>query len=292
MKGMIQGFTTEIEASNDAEVTVSYSVRLAEQEYTLKGGEGLTFQYVGGANCKHCGVLITAAGRDYCFDCFRTLARCDLCVMSPNRCHHHKGTCREPDWGDSFCMQPHVVYLALAHVPKVGITRAGREWYRWSDQGAHKALRLMTVPTRRMAGVVEAHLSQWITDRTDWRKLVTGQRGDFSLTELAVDLMQRTPDLGQFRSDQISDAEVDGAVWEIDPRETNLSYPVQDFSPAEQLRVDSAQEVIADNLQGVIGGYLLLSRGVMSMQSLSRGDIQLELGDPVVLEERPQMSLF
>ena len=101
--------------------------------------------------------------------------------MRPNRCHHHKGTCREPEWRDSFCMQPHLVYPALAHTPRVGITRAGREWGRWVAQGAHKALRLMTVPTRRLAGLVERDLSQWITDRADWRKLVAGQRGDVHL---------------------------------------------------------------------------------------------------------------
>lgn len=78
-------------------------------------------------------------------------------------------------------MQPHLVYLALAHTPKVGITRAGREWGRWVAQGAHKALRLMTVPTRRLAGLVERDLSQCITDRADWRKLVAGQRGDVHL---------------------------------------------------------------------------------------------------------------
>ena len=270
---------------------MSYTVHLDDAEVPIVPGRGWTLRWCGGALCRACQAEITG-DRQYCYDCFTSLARCDLCVMSPDRCHYHEGTCREPQWGAGFCMQPHTVYLALSYLPKVGITRRGREWQRWADQGAYRALALMEVPSRRLAGVVEASCSRWVTDRTDWRRLVTGQRGDFSLVDLATDLRKRIPDLTAFSSPQIPAAEATGASWVDVPREVSLSYPVEGHSPPTRIRIDADHPKVADNLIGVIGGYLLFSRGVVAASTVVRGDIELEIGEPVVLEERPQMSLF
>ena len=47
----------------------------------------------------------------------------DLCIVKPQLCHYHKGICREPQWGEQNCMQPHIVYLANSSGVKVGITK-------------------------------------------------------------------------------------------------------------------------------------------------------------------------
>ena len=116
------------------------------------------------------------------------LARCDLCFVSPERCHYHVGTCREPEWAEGVCWQPHTVYLALSSGPKVGITRAGREWRRWVDQGAVIARPLARVASRRLAGLLESFLKRWVADATDWRRLVRGERKLVSLEELSRQL--------------------------------------------------------------------------------------------------------
>lgn len=294
MKGMIQEFRTRVTPTNGPEsLTVDYEVVLDGTSHRLVQGCGLMLRYVGSPRCRHCGASIEPRqGREYCYDCFTGLARCDLCVMSPDRCHFHEGTCREPDWGETFCMQPHTVYLALSHVPKVGITRAGREWYRWADQGAHRALKLIDVPSRRMAGVLEAHLAHSLTDRTDWRKLVMGLRGDYDLLRLARSLQDRLGGFEAFASEQISSDEVVGTRWSDAQEETQLAYPVGEFSPAQKLKLDPEHPDLSDNLNGVIGGYLLLSQGVIAMSTLVRGDVELEVNDGVVLKEKPQMTLF
>ena len=71
--------------------------------------------------------------------------------MSPEKCHHDFGTCRDPQWGLDFCMTDHVVYLANSSGIKVGITRATQLPTRWLDQGASQALPIMRVATRQQS---------------------------------------------------------------------------------------------------------------------------------------------
>ena len=89
-------------------------------------GEGLRIDYSGEIRCIHCDRKTSKSfNQGYCYPCFTRLAQCDSCIVSPEKCHYHAGTCREPEWGESFCMQPHLVYLAKSTGPKVGITRRG-----------------------------------------------------------------------------------------------------------------------------------------------------------------------
>ena len=100
-------------------------------------GAGLEIEFLGRISCRHCAAPTRRSyAQGYCYRCFKTLARCDLCVVSPDRCHYHEGTCREPAWGEAFCMSPHLVYLANSSGAKGGITRAGQEVGRWLEQGA------------------------------------------------------------------------------------------------------------------------------------------------------------
>lgn len=56
------------------------------------------------------------------------------------RCHYDAGTCREPSWGEQFCMTDHIVYLSNSSGVKVGITRATQLPTRWIDQGARQGI--------------------------------------------------------------------------------------------------------------------------------------------------------
>ena len=293
MRGIVQEIRTRVTAEEGGRLAVGYDLVLDDATSELSAWQGLVLRRVGDGLCRACQTPLAKGrareGREYYYDCFSTLARCDLCVMSPDRCHFHLGTCREPEWAQDFCMQPHTVYLALSHVPKVGITRQGREWYRWADQGAAQAMKLISVPTRRMAGVLEAYLSQWVTDRTDWRKLVTGQKRPFDLMGLATDLRHKSKVFVEFTSDQTPSSETQRCLWLEDEPVYELEYPIRSFAPAEQIRIEEQHE---DQLLGIVGGYLLLSQGVVATSTLTRGDIEIERKDNVVLKEKPQMSLF
>ena len=74
--------------------------------------------------------------------------------MSPEKCHHDFGTCRDPQWGMDFCMTDHVVYGQL-------VGHQGRHHPRHpaadplARPGCEQALPIMRVATRQQSGMVE-----------------------------------------------------------------------------------------------------------------------------------------
>ena len=105
---------------------IDYYLNLDDQQIhlNLHIGSRVHLSWTGVITCIHCGEATRKSySQGYCYPCFKKLATCDLCVVSPERCHYHEGTCRDPAWGERFCMQPHLVYLANSSGIKVGITK-------------------------------------------------------------------------------------------------------------------------------------------------------------------------
>ena len=153
---------------------VSYQFCLDEQRVEVNPliGQTLRIEYLGTIHCTHCGRKTKKSfSQGYCYPCFTKLAQCDSCIVSPEKCHYEAGTCREPSWGEQFCMTDHVVYLANSSGVKVGITRATQVPTRWIDQGASQALPILRVATRQQSGLVEDLLRSQVADRTNWRAL-------------------------------------------------------------------------------------------------------------------------
>ena len=94
---------------------VCYELPVGDQLLPMNGliGNQLKLTYLGEINCLHCNRKSNKSfAQGYCYPCFKKLAQCDLCIMKPEQCHYAAGTCREPEWGEQFCMQDHFVYLA------------------------------------------------------------------------------------------------------------------------------------------------------------------------------------
>jgi hypothetical protein len=238
---------------------VSYTLTLgteSEAQLPLNPvlGSALEIRFLGRISCQHCGSTTPKSyGDGYCYSCFRRLARCDLCVLSPDRCHYHKGTCREPEWGESFCMQPHIVYLANSSGPKVGITRAGYEIGRWLDQGARQALPILSATTRRDAGVAEVAFAEHLPDRTDWRALVSREATPVDLLKLRDELAAKLTVLPE------------GVRW-LDEQALSFNYPVIQYGHRlQRLRLDE-EPVISGNLIGIKGQFLLFEHGVFNVR--------------------------
>ncbi|MGB5589312.1 MAG: DUF2797 domain-containing protein, partial [Gammaproteobacteria bacterium] len=135
---------------------VDYQLRIAEQELALapRLGQSFTLRFEGEIRCANCARLTRKSfSQGHCFPCSQRLAACDLCIVRPDRCHFGQGTCREPDWGQTHCMQPHFVYLANTSGLKVGITRAHQGMTRWIDQGASQALPILEASSRHVSGL-------------------------------------------------------------------------------------------------------------------------------------------
>jgi len=266
---------------------VEYQLQVGDRTIGLNRlvGKGLEIRFLDQISCRNCAAPSRKSyGGGYCYPCFKKLAQCDLCVMSPDRCHYAQGTCREPDWGDEFCMQPHLVYLANSSGAKVGLTRLGYEIGRWMDQGATQALPILKTPTRHIAGLTEVALAQHLTDRTDWRALVSRDAPLVDLTQLREKLRN-----------QVRDLPVE-AVWLEDASEEQFRYPVASYSPTlERLRLDD-DGLIHGALLGIKGQYLIFDTGVFNVRQHTSYVVSargLERPPtPPELKSNDQMELF
>ena len=108
------------------EAPVEYALNLGETALRINDfiGKQIKLVFDGNINCHNCGRKTKKSfNQGYCYPCFKKLAQCDRCIMSPELCHFDAGTCREPEWGEANCNIDHIVYLANSSKVKVGITR-------------------------------------------------------------------------------------------------------------------------------------------------------------------------
>ena len=222
-------------------------------------GKQIEIKFLGHISCSNCGNKTSKSfSQGYCFPCARSLARCDLCIMKPETCHHHLGTCREPEWGLKNCFSSHVVYLANSSGPKVGITRETNIPGRWIDQGAISAIPILKVKSRLESGRVETALKPFIADKTNWRKMLKNEVEIVDLISKKIALLGEVEALTQ---------ELD-AKW-LDDTVVNIQYPVLKYpTKIVSLNLDKTPS-ISGTLEGIKGQYLLLDCGVLNLRKYS-----------------------
>ena len=187
------GFLQKLRIEVNSGQVVQYSLMLDGKAYPLNKfiGKQIEFTFLGEIQCMNCKRPVKKTfNQGYCYPCFISLAACDLCIMKPELCHYHKGTCREPEWGLAHCMQPHVVYLANTSQVKVGITRLTQVPTRWIDQGATQAVPVFQVEKRYHAGLIEIELAKRFADKTNWRNLLKSIPEAVNLAEIKKSLHQ------------------------------------------------------------------------------------------------------
>lgn len=252
---------------------VSYTLPLGDERLPLNPllGKMLRLAHSGQIQCLGCGQLTRKSfNQGFCFRCFSTLARCDLCIVKPELCHFAEGTCREPEWGRAHCMQPHYVYLANASGLKVGITRGSQIPTRWLDQGAVQALPVMRVRSRRHAGLVEVAFKKHVSDRTDWRKMLKGEpethdlatRRDDLFTRCDKDLAAVSENGGENSPTRLVQEAVRTFAYPV------LTYPTR----VTALNLDKTP-TIEGTLLGVKGQYLILDAGVLNVRRFAGYDV-------------------
>ncbi|WP_207884336.1 DUF2797 domain-containing protein [Pseudomonas sp. 30_B] len=251
------------------ESPVQYAFRLGETEVPVNPliGKTLRLEYLGEINCCHCGRKTRKSfSQGYCYPCFTKLAQCDSCIMSPEKCHYEDGSCREPEWGERFCMTDHVVYLANSSGVKVGITRATQVPTRWIDQGARQALPIMRVATRQQSGFVEDLLRSQVADRTNWRALLKGEAEPLDLVAIREQLFDTCAE-GIVALQQRFGLQAIQPVLDLDPIE--ISYPVEAYlAKITSFDLDKTP-VVEGTLQGIKGQYLIFDTGVINVRKFT-----------------------
>ena len=236
----------------------NYSLAVGDKLISLnnKLGSSITISYQNAIYCANCGALTKKSySQGYCYLCSQRLACCDLCIVRPETCHYHLNTCREPSWGKKNCFSPHIIYLANSSATKVGITKYSNTPNRWIDQGANCALPILVVNTRLESGLLEQSFKRFITDKTNWRKMLKNEVVDADLKHESSELLKKVTD--------INDAKI---LYE---KVVNISYPVIEYPKnIVTLNLDKHQ-TISGVLMGIKGQYLILSTGVINIRKFS-----------------------
>ena len=256
---------------------VHYDLPLGDQSIPLNPliGKPIKLTFTGHISCVHCNRSIKKSfNQGYCYPCFIALAQCDMCIMKPETCHYEAGTCREPAWGETFCFQPHRVYLANSSGIKVGITRQTQIPTRWIDQGAVQALPVFKVQSRFQAGLIEVAFSKHVSDKTSWQQMLKNHveptnlaaKRDELINVCKAELTELTQRFGQ-------------QAIEFLPEEptVDLHFPVDQYPvKIKSFNFDKNPDV-SGVLHGIKGQYLLLDTGVINIRKFSGYEVAFSM---------------
>ena len=259
MRGSIEKMRTQLDAPVRYELPIGGST----VDMNALVGQSITLSFTGAIFCIACGRKTKKSfNQGHCFPCLKRLASCDQCIVRPELCHYHAGTCREPQWGESHCLKPHVVYLANSSGIKVGITRQVQQRTRWMDQGATQALPVLAVDTRLDAGNAEVALKRFVSDKTDWRKMLKGDPPPQDLRQVRDDLFGQSGD------------EIDGRRL---PAEEilEINYPVLKFPDKVRAHNLDKSPILEGTLMGIKGQYWMLDEVVINIRKYAGYRIRL-----------------
>lgn len=245
---------------------VQYQLPLDDQRIPLNDliGSNIAIEHVGDIHCIYCGRRSKKSfSQGYCYPCFTKLPQCDTCIMSPERCHFHHGTCRDPDWGEKYCFTDHFVYLANSSGVKVGITRGTQLPTRWIDQGATQGLPIFRVQTRYQAGLIEDCIREHVADKTSWQKMLKGDAEPVELATTRDDLMAKSESGLELLEQEFGLQALQRLYSETT---TEINFPVREFpEKVKSFNLDK-QPLVEGLLKGIKGQYLILDSGVINIR--------------------------
>ena len=273
----ISGNIKKMQSSiNEENSSVNYKLPIGDQSVPMNEliGQNLTITFEGKINCINCGRKSNKSfAQGHCFPCMRKLASCDTCIVKPELCHFHEGTCREPDWGETNCFTDHFIYLSNTSGLKIGITRGSQLPTRWVDQGAVSAITIYRTSSRRIAGLLEHQAAKLVADKTNWRTMLKGNIPDIDFklrfSELESDLETiAAPLREEFGAESIIRTE---------PDVHHFDYPVIEYpKKVSSHNLDKAGQA-EGKLMGIKGQYLIFHNGVMNIRKYTGYFLTLNL---------------
>ena len=210
---------------------------------TLLGKEiNIDFQSYECLNC-HEDKAIFRQG--FCKNCFFDTPKAGDWIMRPELSKAHLGIeDRDLAYEQKVQLQPHIVYLANSSHLKVGVTRGSQIPTRWIDQGAHEAIEILEAPNRYLAGITEVALKDHVADKTNWRKMLTGQTQDEDLAAVRDQLKQYIPQ--------------EALPYFLDQnKEQHMDFPVTQYPKKVQSINLVKTPSFKNTLTGIKGQYLI-----------------------------------
>jgi hypothetical protein len=220
-----------------------------------------------GFQCLNCGKKKKIFRQGFCYDCFFSSPAVGDWIMKPELSTAHLGIQdRDLAYEEKVQLQPHIVYLALSSEVKVGVTRKTQVPTRWIDQGAEKAISIVEVPNRYLAGITEVALKSHFADKTNWRKMLTN---DIVFT----DLIKEREKLQSLLPDEVQQ------YFHLEKNDLyEMNYPVLEYpSKINSLSLDKTPNY-SGKLIGIKGQYLIFEDGtVFNIRSNEGYIVRLEV---------------
>ncbi|WP_422081695.1 DUF2797 domain-containing protein [Ulvibacterium sp.] len=195
--------------------------------------------------CLNCGRDRPIYRQGFCKTCFYETPAAGDWIMRPelSTAHLDKED-RDLEYEKKVQLQPHIVYLANSSNIKVGVTRKSQIPTRWIDQGAHEAIEIVEVPNRYLAGITEVGLKDHLSDKTNWRKMLTNDVKDENL----VDWRDR---LKEYLPEEVIEYYIDAN------QETHLQFPVLQYPEKVNSLNLNKKPSYKGILKGIKGQYLI-----------------------------------
>ena len=268
MQGTLEKMHTQLDT------VVQYELPVGNERIPLNAllGKSIKLRFTGQISCVHCNRSIKKSyNQGYCYPCFISLAQCDMCIMKPETCHYDAGTCREPQWGETFCFQPHIVYLANSSGIKIGITRLTQTPTRWIDQGAVQALPIFKVQSRLQSGLIEVAFAKHVSDKTSWQQMLKNHVQPIDLYEKRDSLIK----LCQSELTEISKRFSENDITSLSHEPiVDIHYPIDTYpKKITSFNFDKNPQV-SGILQGIKGQYLLLDTGVINIRKFTGYEVE------------------
>lgn len=201
--------------------------------------------------CLSCALEKKIFRQGLCYDCFNSIPEAGDWVIRPELSKAHLDQeDRDLEFEKRAQLQPHVVYLANSSDVKVGVTRKSQIPTRWIDQGAHEAIEIVEVPNRYLAGITEVALKEHISDKTNWRKMLTNEVLDLDLAQEREKLRELIPEEAK-------------EYYLASNKETEIKFPVLEF-PKKIRTLNLAKTPYFEGvLKGIKGQYLIFEDGTV-----------------------------
>lgn len=205
-----------------------------------------------GFMCLNCNKKKKIFRQGHCYDCFMSSPSVGDWIMKPELSKAHLNIeDRDLEYEKRAQLQPHIVYLALSSEVKVGVTRGTQVPTRWIDQGAIKAIPIVEVPNRYLAGITEVALKNQYADKTNWQKMLKNDVPQANLFSEKVSLKYLIP------------KEVQEFYNLNEENVFELHYPVLEYpTKVTSLNLDKTPN-FSGRLTGIKGQYLIFEDGTV-----------------------------
>ena len=262
-------FGTIVKMKNKLGNPVQYILPIGEDNVSMNEliGKYILFKWERQITCISCGKNTNKSfAQGFCYPCFINSPETSECILRPQLCQAHEGIARDMEWAEAHCLQDHFVYLAISSGVKVGVTRSTQIPTRWMDQGAWQAIKLAKTPNRYIAGLIEVVLKNYISDRTQWQRMLKNQLVN------GVNLLEKKREMLDHLSPELKRYVCD------DNNITEITYPVEEYpEKVKSLSFDKLNK-IEGRLFGIKGQYLMFDDGsVLNIRKHNGYKVSLEI---------------